>query len=95
MRQAVAEVAARHGDHQSQVGQHQTMSGLEIVVLAIAACERLLFLEAEDREAVHRLDIALQTGSRYRHRDRQGQSRRRLHANASFLQILALSPLEC
>ncbi len=79
VRQAIAEVAARDGDHEAQVRDNKFPRRFEIVGVAEAPGERALFLGAEERKAVHGLDVRLQTSRGHWYGQRQG----RLHIQFS------------
>ncbi|TXT21267.1 MAG: hypothetical protein FD132_777 [bacterium] len=83
MRQAVAQVAAGDGDHQTQMRQHQLAGGFEIVVLAQAGGQIALLLRAQQREAVDRLDVVLQAAQGGRYGEVQGLCG---HVNTSLIQ---------
>jgi len=59
VRQAVAQVLARHRHHQPQVRHHQPPGGLEVVVLLQALRVVVLFLGGEQRQAVDGADVGL------------------------------------
>jgi hypothetical protein len=79
MGQAVAEVAARKGDHEAQMREHQRPGGVQVLVLPETPGERALLFGAQDWKAVDGLDVSLEAPRRHRHRKRTGQGQRCLH----------------
>ncbi|MNM77955.1 hypothetical protein D3C81_898320 [compost metagenome] len=60
MRQAIAQVLAGDGHHQTQVGHHQPAGGIDGFMVAQVAREALLFLGGQQRNTVDSLDVAIQ-----------------------------------
>ena len=75
LRQAVAQVIARHGDHQPQVRQHELARGVDVLGFLQRAAERRLLLLRQQREAVHGLDVVVEASQRCRGRESQRRTR--------------------
>jgi hypothetical protein len=107
LRQSVADVIARHGHHETQVGQHQRASGIDVIVFLKAPPERGFLFLRQEREPVDRLDVMIEASQR----SRGGESQRRTRHSASPSEgaamagsdipalpsevILALETIEC
>ena len=63
-RQAVAAVAARDVHDEAQVRQHELARGVEVVVVAQAARQGLLFLAGQHRDAAHGVDVGVEAADR-------------------------------
>ncbi|MPN07587.1 hypothetical protein SDC9_154858 [bioreactor metagenome] len=102
VRQAIAQVLARDGDNQTQVGHHQTPGGVQIIVFFELASVVLLFLKGEHWHTIDRRDIGIQVAQRrYQRpgvRGRQGSSNGAggsFHCRFPFFHDLHIStPLE-
>ena len=70
MGQAIAQVLARHGHHQTQVREHQLSSGLEVVVVAQLAGKLLLLLQRQHGQAVRCRDVRIDVAQWGHHRPR-------------------------
>ena len=74
LRQPVAKIIAADGDHQTQMGQHQLASGVQVVV-TLQPASKLDFLRLrEKRKPVYRLDVMIEAPQRCRGRECQGVS---------------------
>jgi hypothetical protein len=105
VRQAVAQVLARGGNHQPQVRQHQLSGGFDVAGVAQLARKALLFLLRQHRQAVDGRDVGVQVAQgrydcpRIGQRPRHGQGRNPKRSWVNVLSycssILALSWSEC
>jgi len=73
LRQAIAQVLARHRHHQAQVRQHQPAGGLDVVVVAQLAGVLLFFFEGEHGQAVDGRDVGVKIAQGRHHGPRVGR----------------------
>jgi len=77
-RQAIAAVAARNVNHETQVREHELAGRGQIVMLPEALSELLLALAREHRNAAHALQIGVEAA------DRPGQAETGCRGNCSL-----------
>jgi hypothetical protein len=85
LRQAVAEVLARDGNHQAQVRQHQATGAGEVAAVAQLARSLGFLGLRQQRNAVHGRNVGVEVADRRHHRPRvaNGQRGRRRQGQGS------------